>query len=249
MHPYLFADICFLCIWFALFLISPQGRRRMILYSLVWAPAAPIMQTFYVHDYWMPEYLIRFDVAGLVFGIEDFLFAFTVAGIVAAIFDLSLRRMGYRVDDRIPLRGYLKLQGLGFVCPLLLGGLMYLFQLNSVHATVVFCVIGATVVLLHRGHEQWLAAACVTALVAAVGFWAFYQIFFLSLFPTLFADYWYPEALSGIHLGDVPIEEIVWAGAIGLFMGPVGNHCLVRMEAPASGRWVFFRKKGTQSRG
>ncbi len=242
MHPYLLADICFLCIWFVLLVCSPRRRMKLFLCSLVWTPAAPIMQTFYVNDYWMPEYLVRFEVGMMVFGIEDFLFAFTVAGIVAAVFDLTLRKLGCMVSNRIHLGGYLKLQLLGIACPLLLGALMYVLSLNSVHATVLFCLIGATIILWQRNHDQWLVAAGFTAAVAAVGFWAFYQMFFLSLFPTLFVDYWYAEALSGLNLGDVPAEEIAWAAGIGLFLGPIGSHCLGPMRSVPRGGTPVLEK-------
>ncbi len=122
--------------------------------------------------------------------------------------------------------GFIGLLLLGFACLLVMGALIVFVKLNSLHAIIVAFLISATTILLRR--PKWIAPAVQAAFIVAAAMWIFYSGFFLRLFPGIVGEWWNVDALSGITLGGVPIEEVIWAWATTLFTGPALRYCIGR---------------------
>ena len=243
MLAYLVGVSFFLLVWAALYITEPRSRHTMLAASLGLAPFGPILQHWYVRDYWQPEYLWTLEVGGVLLSVEDCLFAFSFAGISAGIFDW-LRRRRSRAFSSVQIGATIvRLQISSLVLVASTVVLVEAMGVNSVHATLLSCSLGVAVVLGRRGDLVPIAAAAASA--TALLFWAFYELFFLRLYPLIFVDWWDQSALSGLQLGAVPIEEIAWAWAVALFVGPAVAVCAAPLtQNQLGGRAAFGNRRG-----
>ncbi len=226
MYNYAIGGLFFLGIWSVLFTCVRKSRKPMLWSSLALGHAGPISQYWHVKDYWSPIYIREVQIGNWVFGIEDYLFAFAFAGLCAGIFDLLARKSGHKELPRFDPMGFIGFVLFGFACLLVMGALIVFVKLNSLHAIVVSFLISAAVILVRR--PNWITPAVQAAFIAAAAMWIFYSGFFLRLFPEIVSEWWNIDTLSGITMGGVPIEEVIWAWATALFTGPALRYCMGR---------------------
>lgn len=226
MYNYSIGVLFFLGIWFVLFMCVRKSRKPMLWSSLALGHAGPISEYWHLKDYWSPIYMREVQIGNWVFGIEDYLFAFAFAGLCAGIFDLLVRKSGEKELLRFDLMGFIELVLFGLACLLVVGALVMFLKVNSLHAIIIAFLISAAVILVRR--PNWITPAVQAASIAAVTMWIFYSGFYLTLFPTVVSEWWNVDALSGITLAGVPIEEVIWAWATALFTGPALRYCMER---------------------
>ena len=226
MYIYVIGVLFFVGTWSALFGLAPKSRMPILWSSLAWGPAGPISEYWHVKDYWNPHYLLKLEIGDWAFGVEDFLFAFMFGGLCAGMFDLLLRKSGHNDLTRFTAMGFMLLLCGVMACLVVMSSLVVLFNVNSLHS-IVIAFLGGTIWIL-AWHPNWIPAALLTAATATVVMWIFYWGFLFRLFPSLVEQWWRSDALSGISIGGVPIEEVIWACAAGLFVGPLLRYCMDR---------------------
>ncbi len=106
----------------------------------------------------------------------------------------------------------------------LMGALFRLFHLNSLYAISISFLLLTGFIFYRR--PTFLFPGLITALLMMGIMWLFYRYFFLRLYPDIIGKYWLSNALSGITLAKVPIEELIWAGSGALFIGPAVRYSL-----------------------
>lgn len=223
MYIYVIGAFFFVAIWAVLFAFIPKSRSAILWSSLSLGHAGPISEYWHIRDYWSPIHICAIEIDDWVFGIEDYLFAFAFAGLCAGIFDLLARRVGQEELARFNVSGFVSLMLFGLVCLLAMSALVELFKLNSLYA-VVLAFLAAAGLILER-HRKWIVPAVETACLVAAVMWIFYWGFFLRLFPGIIDEWWKARTLSGVSLAGVPIEEMAWAWATALFVGPLFRYC------------------------
>jgi hypothetical protein len=222
---YLFGALSFVVIWLAFFGLLSKGRTAIFWSSLAWGPAGPISEYWHRADYWRPELLFAVHIGNWTFGLEDFLFAFAFGGICTGIFDLLMRRICRAEDIRFTLKGFIKLLSLVSFSLMLMGVLSWIFHINSLPAISISFILLAGFIFYKR--SRLLLPGLFTALLMMFFMWLFYWAFFLRIYPDIIGRWWISNALSGITLAKVPIEELIWAAAAGLFVGPAARYSLV----------------------
>jgi len=171
--------------------------------------------------------MAKVQIGNWVFGIEDYIFAFAFAGLCSGIFDLLARKSGQKELLRFDPMGFIGAVLLGLACLLIMGALIGFLKVNSLHAIVAaFLMISAAIILVRR--PKLITPAVKAAFIVAVVMWIFYRGFFLQLFPKIMSEWWDVGALSGMTLGGVPIEEVIWAWTAALFAGPAIRYCMGR---------------------
>jgi len=219
----------FVIVWSLMLLFAPKSRKPMLWASLGCGTAGPVSEYWHRQDYWHPTYMYSIEIGNWVFGIEDYVFAFVFGGICAGTFDLILR--GVHSEHRTVIDiwgGYFRLTNFGLVCLAALFLLIDGIGSNSLYAISLVFLICTIYVLIKK--PEWLPATLMSSVIVATLMWIFYWGFFLQLFPNLVGEWWRPEALSGIALLGVPIEEILWAWAGALFGGPVLHYFMESAE-------------------
>jgi hypothetical protein len=198
----------------------------MLWASLALGHAGPISQYWHVRDYWSPIYIAKIQIGNWVFGIEDYIFAFAFAGLCSGIFDLLARKSGQKELLRFDPMGFLGSVLFGLACLLIMGVLIVFLTLNSLHAIVVAFLISAASILAQR--PKLITPAVQSACITAAVMWIFYSGFFLQLFHRIVSEWWNVNTLSGMTMGGVPIEEVIWAWTAALFAGPAIRYCMGR---------------------
>ena len=227
---YLFGAFYFSAIWMVLFGLFPEERRIIFWSSLATAPAAPISEYWQMADYWRPDFILAINLGNWTFGLEDFLFAFAIGGICTGIFDLLMRKIWQAQGIRFDLKGFVTLLSIILFSLMLMGALTRLFRLNSLHALIISCILTAGFIFSRRPVFIW--PGLITALLMMFFMWLFYWGFFLRLYPDVIGRWWLSNALSGITIAKVPIEELIWAASTGLFIGPAVRYSLQAMAKP-----------------
>lgn len=220
MYTFAIGVLFFVIVWTLMLLLAPKSRKPMLWASLGCGTAGPISEYWHRRDYWHPTYLYQIEIGDWVFGIEDYVFAFVFGGICAGTFDLILRQHGSEPLAEINTwAGYYRLTIFGLLSLMALAALIDLAGINSLYAISLAFLISTIWALIKR--PQWIGATLLSSSMIALLMWLFYWGFFLRLFPDLISEWWQPEALSGISVAGVPVEEILWAWAGALFGGPV----------------------------
>ncbi len=219
MYTYLLGALIFLGLWGILFALVPQSRVPMLSVSLTWGPAGPVSEYWHGQDYWHPTYFLPIEIGPWRFGLEDYLFAFAFGGLCAGVFDCLVRQAGATAITHFETRDYLALLFTALLCLVIMSLFILFFQINSLYALVLIFLGGALWILLQ--HPGWVLPAIQTALIMGSIMWLFYWGFYFRLFPHLLEQWWKKEALFGIFLWGVPLEEVLWATAAALFVGPL----------------------------
>ena len=156
-------------------------------------------------DYWHPTYLI-----GNLINIEDFLYGFLFGGIAC---ELAEDLLGYKdIRLRKPRHRLTLLLGGGIITLLSLYLLVDVLKLNSIIAYIVPPVVIGLVVLAIRKDLSKIAllSGFLTAGLAILWFVGI-QLFW----GDVFSKYWLLDNLSGYYLFRIPVEEIIFAFALG----------------------------------
>lgn len=213
-----------LAVWVVCYRLLPRSRGPLLWAGLAWGHAGPISEYWHLKDYWHPEFLIRLQIHDWVFGIEDYVFAFAFAGLCACAFDVLIRTLWVAKPLRFNWDGFAVLFLTGFASLGVMAFLVEVLALNSLYAIVLSFLVGGLILLVLR--PAWCVPAVWTSGLAAAGMWLFYAAFYLRLFPGLIDAWWDAQSLCGFRPGGVPVEEVFWAGAAGLFAGPAVRFCM-----------------------
>jgi Lycopene cyclase len=175
--------------------------------------------------HWHPDLILTIHIGNWTFGLEDYFFAFAFGGICTGIFELLITRIWQAEDIRFNLKTFIRLLGIVLFSLMLMGALSRLFYLNSLPAISISFVLIAGIIFYKR--SIFVFPGLVTALLMMCSMWLFYWGFFLRFYSDVIGRWWLSNALSGITLSKVPIEELIWAGSAGLFIGPAVRYSLL----------------------
>jgi hypothetical protein len=223
MYMYLVGASLFMLAWMILYVAAARARHAMLCASLGLAHLGPLLQNWYLTDYWHPEYVWSTRIAGAVVGLEDYLFGFGITGLAAGLFQVRSRGRSGAWSVQPLRRTWVRLQVVGGLFVLFLFLLTGLLGINSVHATLIACAAGSIWMFGKAAH--WLPSALFAGCGMTLLLWIFYELVLLPLYPNLFDEWWRPSALTGLKLGRVPIEELAWAFAMGVFVAPLVAVC------------------------
>ncbi len=176
-------------------------------------------------DYWHPEFVWKITIGEFFFGPESLILGFTIIGIAAGIFDWRHRQRGHRVVTRVTRHSYWRLGAAGLLAAVPIVLLKFWGGMNSVHAHILVCTVLA-VLVMWQIQWQWKLPSVVTALVLGAVMAIFYFAFYLVVYPDIIDDWWIKEALWGIYIGKVPLEEILWGACNAMYLGPVIRYCM-----------------------
>jgi hypothetical protein len=105
--------------------------------------------------------------------------------------------------------------------PFLSFPLLYLFRWNPIYPAIVAMTLGAAATMLCRPdlvRKTWMGALL---------FLAYYSLFLLGLewtAPGYIARVWNLDALSGLNIFGMPMEELLFAAAFGAYWSSVYDH-------------------------
>lgn len=208
--------------WLAAFAAFPQQRKAMV-WASVTAPFG-LTEPLFVPAYWSPPSL--FDLARTTgFDIESFFFSFGIGGIGAVLYNLVAGgelALVADADRRLP---HHELHDWALAAPFVSFPILYLFSWNPIYPAIIAMVLGAAAAIWCRpdlARKTW---------VGAVLFVVYYAVFLMGVewtAPGYIERVWNLSGLSGLSVGGMPIEELLFAGAFGAYWSGVYDHFMWR---------------------
>ena len=221
----------FLAPWAALYLAFPRHRKTMLWASLFTAPFG-LTEPLFVPEYWNPPSL--FDLAVRTgFDLESLIFTFGIGGVAAVLYSMLTGRGTRPMASHEKYRPLHRHHYKALASPFIAFPILYFLPWNPIYPGIVAMLTGAVATVLCRPDlktKTW---------IGGVLFLGYYIIFLQGLewsAPGYVARAWNLAALSGVMLFGMPLEELAWAVAFGLYWSGVYEHFTWRRLAPHAGQ-------------
>ena len=231
-YAYFIFSIVLLAIWLILFVARADIRREMFWVSFG-TMFLGLTEPFFVPEYWDPPTL--WDLARKTgFDLESLLFSFAVGGVVFSAYDVifGLAPSESIFQERMDRRHRYHLLVI-LSAPVISVILMNAKLLNPIYSATIGMTAGFFATLYCRT-DLWLKMVVSGVLFVLLYFIAF--ALFNTLFPGYVAAVWNLKAISGLLLGGVPIEELLFAFTFGLYWSSTYEHLAWRRNRPLSKR-------------
>jgi hypothetical protein len=213
----------FVFLWVILFLKSPDIRGEMWVMSAFFGLAGPISEYWHIRDYWHPHFLFALTVGGWRFGIEDYILTFAMSGTVMALFEKFCTKKEWGPLPPVSWRclfGMCMIGGFGILLMILFASII---RMNSIYAILLTLFVVSAFIFWKR--VEWIRRALAMAFAFSIFYCILFRFIYMPAFPGIFERWWNLDALWGVRLGGVPLEEPVWSFAAALFAGPVYRFC------------------------
>jgi hypothetical protein len=202
---YLWGSLLLLPLWLLGYIKNKDSRKEMVICGVLFGITAVAIGYLYANkDYWNPPYIFN-----NVLHLEDFLYGFLFGGISAEIYEIVL---GFR-DERINMKRRLYLLPVFLIITILCFYLLIdLLGWNSIFAHILPpFIVGLLAITFRKDFILPTILAGIFMLIVTF----LWQKAILLLYPSMISDYWLMDNLSGNLITGVPIEELIFAFALG----------------------------------
>jgi hypothetical protein len=218
-YVWLYWSLAFLIPWAALYLAKPGFRQKMLRVSL-WTSLLGLSEPIFVPEYWNPPTL--FDLAQRTgFDIESLIFCFAIGGIGAVMYNALGGGGMTEVPHAERHNGHHRWHRLAITLPFLVFPLLYFLPWNPIYPGIVALMLGGIANVLCR--PDLLR----NTLIGGGLFLALYAVFMLLLIffaPGYIEQVWNLPVLSGVLLIGIPLEELAFGFAFGLYWAGIYEH-------------------------
>jgi hypothetical protein len=224
-------------VWIYLFL-KRERRKDMILFGTLLGIGAVIIDHMYAKfDYWNPVFIFP------DFPFEDFYYGFIFGGISTELYEAvfhkrnSLRKV-YATHKKL-------LVIMALVTALSFWLSVDVLKLNSIIAHVIPPIMAGIAVTLIR--KDLLIPEILNALLVTGLTFVMFKIL-LFIYPDIFINHWYLENLSNIYISQIPIEELLFAFAVGFGMGSLYELVYGYSQLPEEPLGPFRQKRNSKKK-
>ncbi len=218
MSPFLYTSLALFVVWAIVLFFSKSTRHEQIVMSvigLVLAPGAIMVASL--------DYRATGAIGGI--GVEDLIFAFSLFGLASVIYQAVLGKHTKKLRGGPMFFTHPASHWLAhLVIALSIWGVLSLaftviLSLTAVQSAIVGGLLIGTYIIADRKDlvfDALLSGLFICALVFAIE-----QLFLIRLFPEAAHTFWQAQRLSGLTLGGIPLEELIWSGVVGFAIGPL----------------------------
>lgn len=218
-YTWLIWSAAFLLAFLIVYILSPQQRSTMLLAGAATAPFG-LTEPLFVPEYWNPPSL--FELAQRTgFDIESLVFTFAIGGVAATMYNALTRRRLSRVSAAAHSLRRHRIHAIALLTPGIAFILISAFGWNVIYPAILAMATGAVAAVLCR--PDLLRQT----LIGGSLFLGYYAVFMLGLVlsaPRYIEQVWNLPALSGVRLLGIPLEELLFGFAFGLFWSGVYEH-------------------------
>lgn len=197
-----------------------------MLWSSLFTMPFGLTEPIFVPEYWSPPSL--FDLAIKTgFDIESLIFCFGIGGTAAVLYNVITHKYPQAVSTRFKTQPLHRHHYAALATPFVVFLLLYFFPWNPIYPAIVAMLLGGVATTLCRPDlksKTW---------IGGVLFLFYYSVFLSGLelfFPGYIQQVWNYDNLSGINLGFIPIEELLFAVAFGMYWSGVYEHFTWRRQ-------------------
>lgn len=218
-YIWLFWSLAFLVPWAAVYLVVSTYREVMLKASLL-TMLFGLTEPIFVPDYWSPPSLFNLAIE-TGFDIESLIFCFGIGGIGAVAYNVLTRQ---RLQP-MPLTARLSKRHnhhlLAITTPFIVFPILMLLDWNPIYPAIIAMMAGGVANSLCRSD------------LALKSFWGsalfliYYAIFVFGLeviAPGYIERVWNLDALSGLFIFSIPIEELLFAASFGYYWTGIYEH-------------------------
>lgn len=218
-YAWLVWSAAFMIPWLALYLGFPRHRRAMIWASLFTTPFG-LTEPLFVPEYWLPPSL--FDLAERTgFDIESLIFCFAIGGVGAVLVNVLTGKTPGPIGDAERLHRRHRLHRSILLSPVLVFAALIPFEWNPIYPGIAAMLVGAALTVWCRPDLTR------PTVLGGVVFVAYYAVFLAGLeltTPGYIETVWNLDSLSGVRLGFIPLEELLFALGFGAYWAGVYEH-------------------------
>jgi len=218
-YAYAFLTLPFLLVWFILFVFFKETRKEQLWMSILIAPLGPITEVLYFQDYWFPASILSFTVGPFFILLEDFIFAFVMGGVGGVIYEVIFSKHLQKARKHA---NYTLGPPVIFVVAAIVTYLLFQLNTNSIFATVAGFVLAAILMVAQR--KDLLVGSLLTGITITFVMFGGYLVLYNSISNAeeLLSKGWllYGTSLD-MRVFNIPLTEMVWAFAWGMFVGPL----------------------------
>ena len=222
-YIWLIWSLILIAIWLVIYvsLSSGKEKKEMIVVSL-WTSLLGLTEPLFVPEYWSPPSL--FDLAMRTgFDIESLIFSFGIGGIAVVLYGRIFRRQDVSMSAKEHNLSRHKFHiWMLLSAPAVLVALLLTTDLNPLHSSIIAMIVG--------GLATWYCRTDLKKkmIVSAFLFLALYFVYFWTLIVIAPVGYvenvWNLEALSGILIIGIPLEELLFALSFGFIWSSIYEH-------------------------
>ncbi|HEB63745.1 MAG TPA: hypothetical protein ENJ07_04635 [Gammaproteobacteria bacterium] len=179
-----------------------------------------LTEPLFVPEYWMPPSL--FDLAeNTGFDIESLIFCFGIGGIGSVFYNLLSQKIPQAVGDCVRHQGRHRYHYIALATPFIVFLALYYFPWNPIYPSIIAMFAGAWATMRCRPdlkRKTWIGGLL---------FLVYYAIFLAGLewsAPGYIDRVWNMDALTGITVWFMPIEELLFAIGFGMYWSGVYEH-------------------------
>ena len=230
-YVWLLWSSAFLVPWIALYLAARGFRRHMLRVSFA-TSLLGLTEPIFVPEYWNPPSL--FELAQRTgFDIESLIFCFAIGGMGAFGYNALARRELQPMPEaeRHQLRH--RFHRLSLAAPFVVFPPLYLLPWNPIYPGIAALAVGGAANVLCRPD---LARNTLLGGVLFAGLYALFMVLLIVWAPGYVEQVWNLSALSGIRLGAIPLEELAFGFAFGVYWAGIYEHFTWKRGAPADAR-------------
>ena len=218
-YVWLMWSSAFLLPWLALYVANPRFRPVMWRVSLV-TSVFGLTEPIWVPEYWNPPSL--FELARRTgFDVESFIFMFAIGGIGAVLYNALTKRPFDPVSAAERRAPWHRFHAVAVWSPYVLFVTLYFLPWNPIYPAILCMVIGGLVSGICRPDLK------AKGMVGGAVFLVLYAVFMLALVwltPGYIAQVWNLPALSGVLIGGIPLEELLFGFSFGWYWAGVYEH-------------------------
>jgi len=209
----------FLLPWIALYLTNPLWRTVMWRASLATA-AFGLTEPIFVPEYWMPPSL--FDLAQRTgFDVESVIFSFAIGGMGAALYNALTRTHLVPVAAAQRMEPLHSFHSFALLVPIVAFVPLFLLPWNPIYPAIVALVLGSAASVICRPH---LAKKTFLGGLLFLGLYAVFMLGLVWFAPGYIEQVWNLRVLSGVLIYGIPLEELLFGAAFGLYWSGVYEH-------------------------
>lgn len=213
-------SLIILLVWLIIYLFG-KGVRQEMLTASWWTMPLGLTEPLFVPEYWNPPSL--FNLAQTTgFDIESLIFSFAIGGIGSVLYNLINGNKLIPVGEMEKAHRRHRFHRYTILVPVAVFLLMAAFtDLNHIYCGMGGMFAGALTALLCRPDLKkkiWIGAVLFTLL---------YFIYFITLriaYPSYVDQVWNMDAISGILILGIPLEEYLFAFTFGMFWSSLYEH-------------------------
>ena len=225
-YAWLFWSSAFLIPWGIIFALNVGKRSAMWRVSLV-TSLFGLTEPIFVPRYWNPPSLFELAQRSR-FDIESLIFSFAIGGIGVVLYDAITRRNLVPMESLARHERRHSWHRVALLAPFVLFVPLYFLPWNPIFAALVCLVAGAVASVVCRPD------LLTKTMFSGVLFLVLYGMFMFGLrwfAPGYIEAVWNLPDLSGVLIGGIPLEELLFGFAFGMYWASVYEHFTWRTGA------------------